>query len=170
MPLAVISSIIKLQHQNSVQISGSGQYLLLLFLQVTRILERIIVRSFLYPALLTIPPMLSVADQYAYRPTGSTTAALIHLFHTTELLTDNQYVIVIAIDFSKAFDTVRYVTLLEKLACLDLPGCVYNWLADPYLEGMLCILCRHQENAKDAWLNKNPLKSFVVPRGKVTVK
>ena len=31
------------------------------------------------------------------------------------------YVIVIAMDFSKAFDTVRHVTLLEKMANLDLP-------------------------------------------------
>jgi len=51
------------------------------------------------------------------------------LFHTiTELLTDNQHVIVIAINFSKAFDTARHVTLLEKLVCLDLPDCVYKWL------------------------------------------
>jgi len=44
---------------------------------LTRIMERIVVQSFLYPALLTLPPNLTVADQYAFRPTGPTTAALI---------------------------------------------------------------------------------------------
>ena len=33
-------------------------------------------------------------------------------------------------DFSKAFDTVRHYTLLCKLAALDLPTPVYNWLVD----------------------------------------
>jgi hypothetical protein len=39
-------------------------------------------------------------------------------------------VVVIGLDFSKAFDTVRHATLAEKLAALDLPDCVYNWLCD----------------------------------------
>jgi len=56
--------------------------------------------------------------------------ALVQLIHTvTELLNDDPYVVVIALDFSKAFDTVRHVTLLQKLASLDIPDCVYNWLA-----------------------------------------
>jgi len=32
--------------------------------------------------------------------------------------------------WSKAFDTVRHSTLLAKLAQLDLPDEVYNWLVD----------------------------------------
>ena len=42
------------------------------------------------------------------------------------------YVSVIALDFSKAFDTVRHYTLLEKMArpMLDIPDAVYNWLVD----------------------------------------
>jgi len=46
------------------------------------------------------------------------------------LLTQHDYVIVLALDFSKAFDTVRHSTLLDKLARLDLPDHVYNWLVD----------------------------------------
>ena len=61
--------------------------------------------------------------------------ALVQLFHTvTELLNDHPYVVVIALDFSKAFDTVCHVTLFQKLASLDIPDCVYNWLAD-YFSG-----------------------------------
>jgi len=85
---------------------------------------------------LLIPPCnLTFSDQYVFRPTGSTTAALVQLFHTvTELLNDDPYVVVIALDFSKAFDTVRHVTNLQKLASLDIPDCVYNWLVD-YFSG-----------------------------------
>jgi hypothetical protein len=32
------------------------------------------------------------------------------------------------LDFSKAFDTVRHATLLNKMAELDPPVSVYNWL------------------------------------------
>ena len=98
-------------------------------------MERIVLQSFLHSALHTLPPNLTVADQYAFRPTGSTTAAVIYLLHTiTKFLIDNPYAVVIGLDFSKAFDIVRYKTLLEKLACFDLPDCVYNWLVD-YFSG-----------------------------------
>jgi Reverse transcriptase (RNA-dependent DNA polymerase) len=46
------------------------------------------------------------------------------------MLLTHPYVIVISLDFSKAFDTVRYFTLLEKLAQLDILDNVYNWFAD----------------------------------------
>ena len=35
-----------------------------------------------------------------------------------------------ASDFSKAFDTVRHYTLLEKLAKLDRPDEAYDWVKD----------------------------------------
>jgi len=55
-----------------------------------------------------------------------------YIVHTvTQLLTTYQYVTVIALDFSKAFDTVRHSTLLEKMADLDMPDEVYNWLHWP---------------------------------------
>jgi len=34
----------------------------------------------------------------------------------------------LGLDFSKAFDTVRHYTLLEKMAMLDIPDTVYNWV------------------------------------------
>src|SRR6218665_543921 len=46
---------------------------------LSRILERIVVTNYIYPAI-SAPPMVNlVADQFAFRPTGSTTAALIDL-------------------------------------------------------------------------------------------
>ena len=48
----------------------------------------------------------------------------------THLQSTNLYVIVISRDFSKAFDTVRHSTLLNKIAQLDLPDHIYNWLVN----------------------------------------
>ena len=89
-------------------------------------LERIVVRDFIYPALLSPHPPLSCSDQYAFRPTGSTTATLISILHTiTNLLDTNPYVIVTALYFSKVFDSVRHATLTEKYATLDIPDNIY---------------------------------------------
>ena len=53
------------------------------------------------------PPGLDFTDQFAFRPSGSTTAALVALFHTVRtMLSTNQFVHVYCFDFSKAFDTV----------------------------------------------------------------
>jgi Reverse transcriptase (RNA-dependent DNA polymerase) len=93
-------------------------------------MERTIVQCFLYPAFLSSPPSLSFIDQFAFRPYGSASAAIIFLLYTvTNLLLSNPYIIVYSIDSSKAFDTARHTTLMKKLAELDLPDQVYNWLA-----------------------------------------
>jgi len=46
------------------------------------------------------------------------------------MLTDNDFVHVYSLDFSKAFDTVRHATLTSKLAQLELPDSIYNWAVD----------------------------------------
>ena len=89
---------------------------------LSRTLECVIVRNFLYPAILKSYDSLDFSDQYAFRPTGSTTAALLAILHSvTHLLSSNPYVIVIVLDFTKAFDTVRHAELFQKLTQLDLP-------------------------------------------------
>ena len=71
---------------------------------LTRLAERIVVQRYIYPALSSAPAALQFNDQFAFRPTGSTTAAIIHL----NLLSTESYVIIISLDFAKAFDTVRH--------------------------------------------------------------
>jgi len=98
---------------------------------LTRLTERTVVQHYIYPALLSPPPMLQFVDQFAFRPTGSTTAAIISLFHSViNLLSSEPYIIVISLDFSKAFDTVQHSSLLHKLDQLDLRDNIYNWLND----------------------------------------
>ena len=66
-------------------------------------------------------------------------AAIISIMnHVTHMLADNEYVIVIAIDFTKTFDTVRHATLVDKLATLQLPDTVCNWLGDFFTQGTHC--------------------------------
>jgi len=48
------------------------------------------------------------------------------------------YVCVITLDFSKAFNQVRHSTLLAKLANLDLPDNVFNWLVNFYRDHSHC--------------------------------
>ena len=57
--------------------------------------------------------------------------AVIYLLQVlTELLQSNDYVHVIALDFSKAFDRVRHHSLAGKLANVTIPDYLYNWIVD----------------------------------------
>jgi hypothetical protein len=96
---------------------------------LSRVLERIVVTDYIYPSLQSPPPGLNFTDQFAFQPSASTTVAIIHLLHTiTDLLKSNPYVIVYALDFSKAFDSVRQSAVLEKYSRLNLPDNIYNWV------------------------------------------
>ena len=100
-------------------------------------MEKAIVKDYLYPIIMLPDNSHMFQDQFAFRPTGSTTATLIYLLHTiTELLQTQDHVHVIALDFSKAFDSVRHYTLISKLADHPLPDCVHNWLVNN-------LSCRH---------------------------
>ena len=80
------------------------------------------VRTFLYSSFLDPRPTLVLSDQFAFRPTGSTSAAIVSLHTVINLLRFEPFVVVISLDFSKAFDTVQHSKLLYKLAELDLAG------------------------------------------------
>jgi len=84
-------------------------------------LREFIVKRWLQPS---IPPEFLV-NQYAYRPTGSTTVVLVHLFHSlTRMIEDTTYVDAVLIDFTKAADIglADHTVLMSKLAELQLPG------------------------------------------------
>jgi len=58
---------------------------------LSRSLEKYVVRQHIYPALRDPPPQLNFEDQYAFRLTGSTTAAIIAILHTVRsMLSTNE--------------------------------------------------------------------------------
>ena len=96
-------------------------------------------REFIYPAMYDPPPVLAFDDQFAFRPGGSCTAAIIAILQTiSEMLLDNPFVVLISLDFSKAFDTVRHSTLTEKLSLLSMPDSVYNWIVGYFMSHEHC--------------------------------
>jgi len=112
---------------------------------LSRLIERRIVTSFVYPALDNPPPDLNFSNQYAFRPTGSTTAAIIALLHTIcSMLSTNSYVRVFAIDFSKAFDSIRHHKLLDKMSSLHIPDQIFNWMENFFSERAHCTRFRDE--------------------------
>jgi len=69
------------------------------------------------------PPDLDYTDHFAFQLESSIMAALIYLLHNiTTMLETNPYVIVIAADFLKAFDSKRHPTMLQKYASRERRG------------------------------------------------
>ena len=56
----------------------------------------------------------------------------------TDLMATDSFVIVIGLDFSKAFDTVRHNALLTKMAIFHIPDIIYNWLVDFFTDRKHC--------------------------------
>ena len=94
-------------------------------------LEKFIVSKKFYPLLYTPGNKSKFSDQFAFRPTGSTTSALIYILHlASSMLQENPYVHIIALDFSKAFDSISHPPLLQVLSSLGLSDAAYNWLVN----------------------------------------
>jgi hypothetical protein len=92
---------------------------------LSRLAEKLIVTRWLRPAI----PNENITDQFAFKPTGSTTCAIVYsMHHITRLLETNNFVRCLCIDFSKAFDTVRHELLLPKLKKLPLLPSIFNWI------------------------------------------
>ena len=92
---------------------------------LSRTVEKVVVKNYLTPLL----DSTSFYDQYAYKPTGSTTCALADLtYRVHTLLESNQYVRCVLIDFSKAFDTVDHAILSRKLFSLNVPVFIIQWI------------------------------------------
>jgi len=57
------------------------------------------------------------------------TATVIALLHTaSKMLSADQYVHIFSFDFTKALNTVRHETLMNKMAQLNIPDNIYNWI------------------------------------------
>ena len=97
-------------------------------LRPTNLHYGLVVRDYLVPYV----PREKLIYQYAYKlykVTGNTTCAIINITDTVgRMLETNRYVRCLLLDFSKAFDTVDHLALLQKLRSYHLPGNVVSWI------------------------------------------
>jgi len=79
------------------------------------IIDKLLLHQHIYPAISHLSSVIELSDQFAFRLTASTTAAVISIIDkvTTMLMTE-PYVHVIALDFSHAFDVVPHSTLFDS--------------------------------------------------------
>ena len=116
---------------------------------LSRFLERIVVKDFIYPSLRTPLPGFSFHDQFDFQPTDSPAAVFIQLLHTiTSFLATHPHVIVYALDFSKAFDSVHPREDLNTFSRMNLPDNVYNWIENLFRDHSHCLhvqtnSCKH---------------------------
>ena len=54
------------------------------------------------------------------------------------MLSTNGFIHVLSFDFTKALDTVRHATLMSKMAQLQIPDTVYNWIKDFFQDHCHC--------------------------------
>ena len=94
-----------------------------------KLTEKIVVRNYLWPLM----DNEQMHGQFEFRPTGSTTAALVELMHLLYTLCSIRvfdYVRCILIDYSKAFDVVNHEILLTELIDLCLNNFIFSWIAN----------------------------------------
>ena len=85
----------------------------------------IVVKDFI--TLLILADVL--CDQFGFKPTGSTTAALIDRTHiVSAMLEDNRYVRCLLVDLSKAFDAVDHCKFINKLKSYNIADNVIQWV------------------------------------------
>src|SRR6218665_3260485 len=133
-PTAVETAIIRPKAKIAVPSSPADYRPISVLPVLSQVMERFIVRNILYPSFEERTPPLSLSDQFAFRPSGSTTAAVIAVQHNiTEMLAENEYAITISTDYSKAFDSISHDAISEALSGLDIQDEIYNW-HEEYLE------------------------------------
>ena len=96
----------------SLPVSGPSDYRPISVTPIlSRVVERLVVKDFI--SLLIPGDVLS--DQFGFKPTGSTTVALIDPTHTVStMLEDNSYVCCLLVDFSIAFYSVDHCKLINN--------------------------------------------------------
>ena len=96
---------------------------------LSRLLEKVIIQRFLWPGLWEEG---CLEDQFGFRPTSSTTAALIDITHFiySKFNEGSDYARCLLIDHSRAFDTVDHSILFPELRALNLLLKIYNWIVD----------------------------------------
>ena len=101
-------------------------------------------------------------SQYGFRKKRSTSQAVLEFYlNALNASLNNQQMLAVFIDFSKAFDTISHDILLKKLSCYGVRGPPLNWIKS-YLSNR-CLFVEHDGKRS----NDFALKPFGVPQGSV---
>lgn len=96
---------------------------------LSRTFDKLIVCKLLYPSMLSPEFAPRLKSQFAFRPTGSCEAAIIYLLdRISDYLSSNDYVNLMCLDISKAFDSVSHYSVVEALNDLPIPDELHNWI------------------------------------------
>ena len=92
---------------------------------LSRMVERLIVKNHIFPSILHA----EMFDQFRFKKTGSTMAAIVDIMHKISLLLEtNKYVRCLPIDFCKAFDAVDHVIWINKLKSVNISDNLIQWV------------------------------------------
>ena len=92
---------------------------------LSRMVEHLIVKDHIFSA---ITPA-KLYNQFWFKPTGSTTAALVDIINTISIMLEtNKYVRCLLIDFSKAFDSADHLIVINKLKALNIADNIIHWV------------------------------------------
>ena len=70
-----------------------------------------------------------IYDQYGFKPTGGTTAAIVDITHTVSIMLEtNKFVRRLMIHFSKAFDSDDHLSLIQKIKSLNIADNIMQWI------------------------------------------
>lgn len=105
---------------------------------LSRIYEKLFTRNFLFHSF----PKELLIDQFGFKPTGSTTAALSYIFqNVAEALEHSDHVRCFMIDFSKAFDTIPHYELLLELKNVGCHRVLIKWIANFLIDRTQSVAC-----------------------------
>ena len=99
---------------------------------LAHIFDKLIAKHFLYPAIHDKMSRNGFNNQFAFRPTASTEAAIIKTVDivTNYLAISNKYVNMLCLDVAKAFDTIVHKFILNALLLYNIGDEVYNLIID----------------------------------------
>ena len=104
---------------------------------LARIFDKVVCKECLNQILVNDLSMNKLQNQYAFHPTASCECCLIALLDKlTEMLSDdsNEFVLLISLDISKAFDAIKHSCVFQALKNFTIPESLYKWIIS-YLTG-----------------------------------
>ena len=104
---------------------------------ISRITEKLLIKKYFSNIFKERNTSKDFTDQFGFRPTGSTTAAITACINEiSNMLENNKYVRLISLDFSKAFDTVKHSMFFIKLSKYITDDSLFNWFIDLFNDHM----------------------------------